>query len=827
MNKAASLSPGLRLAQQVLGASTLALTLAVMAAWLARSELLRSALPYVGSMLFNTALCLALIGCGVLLLETAPGWKRWLRLTLGASAVLIAGLTMVEHVTKLDLGIDQPELHRWIQVNAAAPGRMSTGVCASMLLLGSALCLWPLAERRRYAGAAVQALVLLALLTAVLGLIVRELQLDYLYSPYVFSTMAVHTAFGIMVLSACFWLAWHAAPWNRLLRSDSSEDRMLSLGVVILLTIAIAAGSVGFYVSNDALEQDLKDNQAQALRAHARLIEDTIAHRVTLAEAMASRPTLQRLLREHGARPGNAEIRRRLSDEAGHWLLSGFRGVAFRDSMGRTVVQAGSFSTNSELVLPLAADRHRISMIWNEGLHLVTEVAVFDKDGRKWILSAEHLVTSLTSALFDPRGFGDTGEVELCGLVDARASCFPTRLSGRRYGYAEPVPGSMNPIYRALARQTGSDYGWDYRRMRVFAAYSPVGDYGLGIVLKIDVTELTTPMRRELQKMLPALALLIAAGVLMLRWRVRPLARQIAESEQRLRMALHASRRALWDLDLKSGRIYLGEQWQSMLGGDPQPTTATLPELRELVHPEDAPRADQHLRDTLKGVIPLYDVEVRVRKLDGGWLWIRSRGEIVERSASGRALRMVGMNSDISSRVQMQEQLTHQATHDTLTGLPNRGLFRDRLNQAIGRSRRSGSLMAVMYLDIDKFKSINDSLGHDAGDELLKAFSKRLADCVRTTDTVARLGGDEYAVVLESLGTREDGCRIAAKIVAAMRPEFALGTRTLVISTSLGLTFYDGAAETGPDALVKQADEALYSAKGAGRNNYQVHAGAA
>ena len=142
----------------------------------------------------------------------------------------------------------------------------------------------------------------------------------------------------------------------------------------------------------------------------------------------------------------------------------------------------------------------------------------------------------------------------------------------------------------------------------------------------------------------------------------------------------------------------------------------------------------------------------------------------------------------------------------------------------MARSLRHKTLMAVMYLDIDKFKSINDSLGHDAGDALLKAFARRLTECVRATDTVARLGGDEFTVTLEEVNGRDDGGQIAEKIVAAMRPDFTLEHRSLNITTSVGVAFYDGGETLTADLLVKKADEALYAAKGAGRNNYKVAA---
>jgi diguanylate cyclase (GGDEF)-like protein/PAS domain S-box-containing protein len=293
-------------------------------------------------------------------------------------------------------------------------------------------------------------------------------------------------------------------------------------------------------------------------------------------------------------------------------------------------------------------------------------------------------------------------------------------------------------------------------------------------------------------------------------------------SRQQLSLALQASRLALWDLDVRSGKIYLSEQWGSMLGGDASPVRTTLAELRQLVHPEDVAVLDDHLGAVLKGHVEKYDVDHRVRKLDGGWFWIRSRGEVVERDAGRRALRITGTNSDVSARKLLEQQLVHQATHDVLTGIPNRSLFHDRLNQAIARSLRNGTLMAVMYLDIDKFKGINDTLGHDMGDQLLKAFSRRLGSCVRATDTVARLGGDEYAVILESLEGREAGMRIAEKIVVAMRPEFVLENRSISVTTSVGMSFHEGGVDISQDLLIKQADEALYQAKGAGRNNYKV-----
>jgi diguanylate cyclase (GGDEF)-like protein/PAS domain S-box-containing protein len=290
----------------------------------------------------------------------------------------------------------------------------------------------------------------------------------------------------------------------------------------------------------------------------------------------------------------------------------------------------------------------------------------------------------------------------------------------------------------------------------------------------------------------------------------------------RLKLALDNSGLALWDFDLRADRIYLSEQWQAMLGGQTRSLVLTRQELEAVISPEDLPQLRTELREVLEGASLHYDVEYRVRTLSGQWIWIRTIGKVVERDTAGRAVRITGTHSDITTRKRTEIELAHQATHDALTGLPNRGLFYDRLERAMIRSRRSKRLMAVMYVDIDRFKSINDTFGHGTGDALLKAFARRLADCMREADTVARMGGDEFTLIVEELTGREMGTRIGEKIVAATRPEFALANRAIAISSCVGVSFYEGEDNVTHEMLIKNADEALYSAKSGGRNTFRV-----
>jgi len=304
--------------------------------------------------------------------------------------------------------------------------------------------------------------------------------------------------------------------------------------------------------------------------------------------------------------------------------------------------------------------------------------------------------------------------------------------------------------------------------------------------------------------------------------------RMLRESEQQLSLALEGSQLALFDWNIATGEVFLSDRWAVILGGKPAPTHTTFAALAELVHPEDTAQLDPLIRDALKGVTPYYRVEHRVRNNDGGWIWIQSHGQVTARDhRDGRAVRLIGTNADVTERkraeaelAESRTQLERAAQHDGLTGLPNRNLLGDRLEQALARARRNQQLISLFYLDLDRFKEINDALGHAAGDALLKAFAERLNACVRETDTVARVGGDEFVILLEDVREDGDARAIAEKIIDAMRREFHVDAKTLRATTSIGIAFTRGG--TSGEELMKQADAVLYEAKRAGRNGYRV-----
>ena len=293
---------------------------------------------------------------------------------------------------------------------------------------------------------------------------------------------------------------------------------------------------------------------------------------------------------------------------------------------------------------------------------------------------------------------------------------------------------------------------------------------------------------------------------------------RLAKSEERLSLALESSGLALFDWNVAAGTMYHSAQAAAMRGDAAVETTAPVAVLQEFVHPADLPGALAQMKAAITGVEPLYLAEYRLRRGVDDWLWVRARGRVVQRDADGRALRLAGTYTDINDGKIAENRLRRLAEFDTLTGLPNRALFNDRLRQGMARAAR-GKPMALLFLDVDHFKGINDTFGHEAGDKLLKVFASRMQGAVRQSDTVARLAGDEFTVILEQLGDSGDATAIASELVFTLRQPIALAGRMVEVTASIGVAMC-APGESDEVALLRRADDALYEAKRRGRDGF-------
>ncbi|MES2759335.1 MAG: diguanylate cyclase [Pseudomonadota bacterium] len=235
-----------------------------------------------------------------------------------------------------------------------------------------------------------------------------------------------------------------------------------------------------------------------------------------------------------------------------------------------------------------------------------------------------------------------------------------------------------------------------------------------------------------------------------------------------------------------------------------------------------AASADAYRKDdieTLAGGVAKINYEEQQRRQDGSVSWLRT-SKIPLADMGGDTVALLCLYEDITERKRLETQLLEMAHHDGLTGLANRAFFHHQLELAASRSRRHGGLLTLMYLDIDHFKAVNDSMGHAVGDALLVAFAQRAGTALRETDVFARLGGDEFALLLADLPGRAAAESVAAKLVLAMQAPFELGEHTVAVSSSIGVAFFQPAMECGE--LLQRADQAMYDAKRGGRNRFQV-----
>jgi diguanylate cyclase (GGDEF)-like protein/PAS domain S-box-containing protein len=287
-------------------------------------------------------------------------------------------------------------------------------------------------------------------------------------------------------------------------------------------------------------------------------------------------------------------------------------------------------------------------------------------------------------------------------------------------------------------------------------------------------------------------------------------------SEERYMLAVEGARDGLWDWDLKINQIYFSPRWKRMLGYQDLEIGDQPSEWLHRVHPEDLENVRVALSAHLKGMSEHFESVHRIQHKDGSYRWVLARGLAV-RNRNNIAYRMAGSLTDITIQKHTEEKLIHDALHDALTGLPNRALFLDRLGRAIEHTKRHADhKFAVLFLDLDRFKVINDSQGHLFGDRLLMAVADRLNACLRADDSVARIGGDEFVILLEEVSHITEVLFISDRIQCALQIPFETDGHQLVTSASIGIVLSDFGYDNAEDIL-RDADIAMYHAKMMGK----------
>ncbi len=294
----------------------------------------------------------------------------------------------------------------------------------------------------------------------------------------------------------------------------------------------------------------------------------------------------------------------------------------------------------------------------------------------------------------------------------------------------------------------------------------------------------------------------------------------LAKEQRRLANILEGTDDGTWEWTVPTGEVIINARWAEMLG-------YTLEELApishdiwiELMHPDDKKTSDALLEEHFQKHTPHYECELRMRHKNGQWVWVLARGKVVEWMRNGQPWLIAGINHDITRRKQIEEQIRHMANHDGLTNLPSMRLAKDRLALAMKMARREQSIAAVMFIDLDGFKAVNDTFGHDVGDLVLRQVAQRLQACVREVDTVARIGGDEFLFIATGLKDKDNAAMIAEKIIRTVIEPIQFNGRQTTVGASIGIALFPPECKD-IDNMIKLADQAMYEAKSSREKKY-------
>lgn len=611
------------------------------------------------------------------------------------------------------------------------------------------------------------------------------------------------------------------------------EKRISLISGAILLSLTVAVGLSVYGVMQGQAEAQLSHSLQQNLDSRARMVEREIKQHLDSVVALSNHPTMQGNLYKLVQRPDDMMVARDATLFLRGYLPLGFNALALYDLAGRELAQASAVGTHAELSVPLNVP-YRTRLEWDGGFVVTTKVDVFQAGQQVGVLLAVRRLPDMLGLLTSLASIGESAELFLCAAENSQyAQCFPSKnvpLITTRVPRMDAE--AIRPMSRALAGNKGFVTSRSGQGTLGAMAYSPVGSLGLGMVLQIDAAELYQPTSVQIYYVVLVLLLLLLVGGLLMRWQVLPLIRQFVISEahardlnQKLRLNEARIRAVLDRVD--EGIISMSSEGiirtfnpaaehmfdykaDEVIGNN---ITMLMPETYRTQH-------ERHLKDYLEtgeSSVIGNRREVMARRRDGTTFPAEiSVGEV---KFAGEHL-FIGAMRDITERKATEARVNHLANHDSLTNLPNRNLLQDRARQSLMQANRQQQRIGLVFIDLDHFKTINDSLGHHVGDRLLQTVALRIRSCLRDEDTVARQGGDEFIVVLPNIKRFEDIGIVAQKLIVSLSASYSIDGAELHTSASIGVAVYP---DDGPDTetLMRNADTAMYYAKSTGRNNFQ------
>jgi diguanylate cyclase (GGDEF)-like protein/PAS domain S-box-containing protein len=615
-----------------------------------------------------------------------------------------------------------------------------------------------------------------------------------------------------------------------------TQNRIVLVAGLILIAVTTLAGVAVFYIMQRNAHILLRNSLQMAEKNNVALAESEIRQGFQKGMTVATRPFLINQVQRMNAHTNDDTTLKTLDRGVHSFLAIGLSAVALFNQDGRRLAHAGIFVQQPILSVPVNLGEHT-QLMFKDEFFLRTELNIMKEGHKVGRVVTEAPLPTLSNLIQDGGLAGKTVELVLCANSNLNMNCFPTTLKADVITL--PLKSSrveLLPMDYALDGKSGFIITRDYRHQIVSAAYSPVGDLGLGMVFKIDSAELYAPVFYQLRYLLPLMLVVLAMAIMLLRWQLSPLVIKLVHSERAAREATlrfqdseNRIRAVLENVDegiitiSDTGNIQLFNPGAERMFGYPSQDVigkniAML--MPEPHHSEHDGYLERYLRTGEAHMIG-QTREVSGKRSDGGIFPLDLR--ISEFHLEG-VRQFIGTMRNITERKAAEEKILHLAHYDTLTDLPNRRLVQDRIQQTFASAKRLETQFAVMFVDIDKFKNINDHYGHDVGDLFLQMVAQRLtASLLRADDTVGRQGGDEFIVLLANLSAGKDAALVAQKILDALSAPFMINEQEILSGASIGIAIYPKDGDN-VDTLLKNSDAAMYAAKDAGRNNYQFYA---
>ncbi len=536
--------------QTTISFALILLGLYVLCGWALGQEAMVRILPGSVAMGLNAAGMFVVAG---LCLFPVKGKRSLLRVQsiLPWLLVILPCVILLEHTLDLSLGVDWPTLHALVKDGNPRPGRVAPNACLAFLFSGIALLVFARNQIGKSVHIGMIVLSGATLLIGVTALLGYALNLEEMYQVAKYNRMAAATAVAITVLGIGLWLRLHSILPSRETDSESPDKRITRAAAIVLTIVTVLTGLLGFSVLKQGFEQSLSDALLRTTKNYATSFATTINQQIEFANIIATRPALQNHLQRINAAPQDREVLDLIDAVAKSFLARGLSGIRVVNAKGDDLLTVGTLvRQDAVMAMPLQGPEKQALLLWHNGFVLWIEKSVIH-DGRvigKFI--AEQRMDALTKMLREAQQGSGSTDTLICGRDKNDAPCFPTRFYPANLRIPMYKDGKLNlAIPHALLNEQGVMSVSDLRGIPVLAGYAPIGDLGLGLVLKTDSVEFYTPIRERLNLLAGLLVGMIVIATLILRSQVRPLARRLHQDQQRMRVIIDSSHEAFIEMD--------------------------------------------------------------------------------------------------------------------------------------------------------------------------------------------------------------------------------------------------------------------------------------